>query len=192
MNALHTHISAGVDDRQHRLWAHVPFITGYACLLPTISVLVLWLFLPELYDGEDFSLLVGDECSNVIGAWTSVGMPQGTITRIKVFIKENRYRVGAHCPSVQGLTNASDVCETELLGEVRCDLVEKCITQTLGDISDDERQSFYTCYVTVALFYSLTMVGASTCSTTSGGKGGGLREPSSESASRSCSSSPPS
>jgi len=106
--------------------------------------------------------------------------------------EENRYRVGAHCPSVQGLTNASDVCETELLGEVRCDLVEKCITQTLGDISDDERQSFYTCYVTVALFYSLTMVGASTCSTTSGGKGGGLREPSSESASRSCSSSPPS
>jgi hypothetical protein len=26
------------DDRKQRLWAHIPFITGYACLLPAISV----------------------------------------------------------------------------------------------------------------------------------------------------------
>jgi len=71
--------------------------------------------------------------------------------------------VGTHCAGAQGLTKASDVCDGAAGSgpeAVSCAGVQRCIEAALEDIQDEEDRAFFTVYVTIVLFYALTLVEA--------------------------------
>jgi hypothetical protein len=68
------------------LWLTDCPLLAHTHTLSSAKVLVLWLFTPDQFTAEEFSLIIGDECTNVIGASSSVGMPRATQTCIAVYI----------------------------------------------------------------------------------------------------------
>jgi hypothetical protein len=73
-------------NRPH-LWAHLPFISAFAALLPVISILVLYIYYPNDYTPVQFSYVIGSECPGVLGRKSTVGLPRSSVECVRVFIQ---------------------------------------------------------------------------------------------------------
>lgn len=77
--------------------------------------------------------------------------------------EEAGYLVGGHCSGAEGFRAAAEVCASPTVsspvhGQIACAHLQGCIATTLAQATEDELEQFYTVYVTVVIFYALTLV----------------------------------